>query len=275
MQITSHSAESIRAMSYNELIGLIRETNRTPGGNETVFQVARRLFINPHSNVLDIGTSTGATALEFSRLTGCSVTGIDINEQSLIEACRRASALGANRVRFERHDARALPFADASFDLVFCGNVTSLIDEGERAFAEYRRVVRFGGYVCAVPMYYVENPPADMVDDVRAAIKVPIEIKFRDDAVGFFSSPDLELYDTIDFRFHNLPEQRVIAFSEKMLRQPHLQVLSQDAQAALQEVYTRYLLLFRRNLSYMGYTIVILRRAAFQEDPVLFTSSRS
>ena len=83
--IEQYTVEQIRAMSYNELIGLVRETNRTPGGNRAIAAIARRLFVDARSTVLDIGTSTGSTALELTRLTGCAVVGIDKNEA----ACRR------------------------------------------------------------------------------------------------------------------------------------------------------------------------------------------
>ena len=47
-----------------------------------------------------------------------------------------------------------------------------------------------------------------------------------------------------------------------------------QAKQALNETYTEHLLLFRDNLAHMGFTILILRRTKFQEDPPLFTSHR-
>ena len=120
--IASYTREEIEAMSYNELIGLVRETNRTPGGNSTILYVAQRLLIGPRHTILDIGTSTGATALEFSRLTHCSVVGVDINERSLSEARRRADVLGQFRVLFERLDATSLTFPTGAFDVVLFGH---------------------------------------------------------------------------------------------------------------------------------------------------------
>ena len=75
--------EDIAAMSYNELIGLTHETNRTPGGLDTIKLVSRLLMLNSDTRILDIGTSTGHSAIEFSRLLNCPVIGIDINEMSL------------------------------------------------------------------------------------------------------------------------------------------------------------------------------------------------
>jgi SAM-dependent methyltransferase len=272
MEDLSHwTPERIRAASYNQLIGLVRETNRTPGGNDSIHRIASRIFLGPHSSVLDIGTSTGATALELSRLTSCSVVGIDVNEESLAESRRRAQQLGLTRVRFEQADARSLPFPDASFDLVFCGNVTSLIAEPERAVAEYRRVTRFGGHLAAIPMYYLDAPPAELVARVSKAIQVDIKPRFRDEATAVFSAPDFELYDALHFRFDDVPRAAVQKFVRDILSQPHLGALSAASRSALGEVYLDRMLLFRDNLALMGYTILLLRRTRFREDPVLFT----
>ena len=63
-KIENLTPEDIKAMSYNEIIGLVRETNRTPGGLNTIKTVARMLNLNNNSKILDIGTSTGHTALK-------------------------------------------------------------------------------------------------------------------------------------------------------------------------------------------------------------------
>lgn len=52
-------SEDIKKMSYNEIIGLVRETNRTPGGLNTIKEVSQKLCLNNNSKILDIGTSTG------------------------------------------------------------------------------------------------------------------------------------------------------------------------------------------------------------------------
>lgn len=39
-------------MSYNEIIGLVRETNRTPGGLKTIRTVAEKLMLNNNSKYL-------------------------------------------------------------------------------------------------------------------------------------------------------------------------------------------------------------------------------
>lgn len=270
------TAQEVNAMSYNELIGLVRETNRPPGGRRSIFDVAARCWLTSESHVLDIGTSTGSTAIEFARLVNCKAVGIDINMLSLCEATERARLHGLDpeRVRFQEADATNLPFPDGHFDLVFCGNVTSLVDDKSKALSEYRRVVKYGGYIAAIPMYYVDTPSDALVNDVRRAIQVEIPVHYRDQAVRFYAGGDLELFDAIDFRFNDVPEAEIAEFSQEILARSHLRELPAPTKQALDDQYSKYMLLFRENLRHMGYTILLLRKTRFREDRELFMGER-
>jgi SAM-dependent methyltransferase len=271
--LSTLTPEDIKRMSYNELIGVVRETNRPPGGRRSITQIANSCFLRRESRVLEIGCSTGTTAIELARLVGCEITGIDINEISLTEARGRADAHRLKNVKFEKLDATRLPFPDESFDLVFCGNVTSLVDDKDAAFREYRRVTRFGGFIAAIPMYYVETPPQPMVDRVRKAIQVNIPIAYRDDAVRFYMADDFELFDAIDFHFAKLKPEEVQSFCREILARPHLASLPTATRSTLEAIYAEQMELFRENLSHMGFTILLLRKTALKEDQELFVAS--
>lgn len=266
-------ADRIRAMSYNELIGLVRETNRPPGGLSTVAEIARAAGLRPGRRVIEIGCATGYTALELASLSGCDVTGIDLNPQSVAEAQRRAVAEHATTVRFEVADAGALPFDDASFDLIMCGNVTSLVSDRERAAAEYVRVLRPRGFLAATPMYYAETPPDALVEEVRAAIQVRIPVHYRDEALALYRGLPLAPGFAIDRRFDDIPAAQVDAFCDAILARPHLAGLDAAAREALHQVYRRHMQLFRDNLALMGFTILLLRKLPDGEDAELFTAS--
>ncbi len=77
---------------------------------------------------------------------GLDVTGIDLTS----EFCRLASELTrrvglGSRVRFETADATAMPFADASFDVVWTQHVQMNVADKRRFYAEIARVLRPGG----------------------------------------------------------------------------------------------------------------------------------
>lgn len=67
--------------------------------------------------VLDIATGGGHTALAFAPHVR-EVVATDLTEQMLVTAERFIRGRGITNVRFEWADAEALPFADASFDIV-------------------------------------------------------------------------------------------------------------------------------------------------------------
>jgi ubiquinone/menaquinone biosynthesis C-methylase UbiE len=272
MSVAEVTAEQIAGMSYNELIGLVRETNRPPGGRRTIYEIASRCMLRDRHRVLDIGTSTGATAIELAKLVGCEVIGIDINDASLAEARRRAAVHNLSTIRFQHADTTALPFPDEHFDLVMCGNVTVLVSDPASAFREYRRVLRVGGYLAATPMYYLSSPSPDLVDRVHRAVRVRLPVLDRREAVAFYDSDDFESIEQIDFRFRNLPDDEVVGFCKDLLAQPHLAALSWDARQQLERQYVESMLLFRENLSLMGFTVLIQRRTTAKEDPELFTA---
>lgn len=75
-----------------------------------------RLAVPPGSRLLDVGCGSGQLALMAAK-DGLDVTGVDIASNLIERARARAQAEGL-RVRFEEADAEALPFEDASFDVV-------------------------------------------------------------------------------------------------------------------------------------------------------------
>jgi SAM-dependent methyltransferase len=275
VQIGKLTAGEIRAMSYNQLIGLVRETNRIAGGMETIVQIASFTFLNQDKKVLEVGTSTGETALALNRLVHCQVVAVDTNEESLAEARRRAQETKVRAVEFRRGDVRELDFPDEEFDVAVCGNLVSLLNEadGPRAVDELHRVTKLGGFLAAVPMYYRQRPRAKVVGAVRKAIQAPISVCYRADALRVFERPGLERCYVRDFVFDAVSEQRVLNHVEAIMERPHLRELSGEAFEACRETYLKCMLLFRKNLRQMGFTVLLARRGDAEIDPILFTAS--
>ena len=265
----------ILEMDYNQLIGVVRETNRPPGGYQSILHIAQNTFLNEKSNVLEIGTSTGFTAIELAKLVHCKITAIDINPISIEEAKLRAKEEKvAQYIDFEKQDATKLEYPDDSFDLVFCGNVTSLISEREKALKEYLRVLKPNGVLAAIPMYYIEMPSSELLDNVRKAIKVDIIPWNKKLWFDFFVQDGFELLYSEDYKFDKILEDEVMEFSEGLLEQPHLEILDVEVKECLKEKYIKYMLIFRENLSHMGYSTIYLRKTKLKKDRELFTSKK-
>jgi ubiquinone/menaquinone biosynthesis C-methylase UbiE len=96
---------------------------------------------------LEIGSGTGYFSLNLLQLGAIqSLTATDISPGMLKRLATTAEGLGLE-VETVQTEAEELPFEDESFDLVFGHAVLHHIPDLDRAFAEFRRVLRPGGAI--------------------------------------------------------------------------------------------------------------------------------
>jgi SAM-dependent methyltransferase len=107
----------------------------------------RQLELTAESHVLDVACGSGGPALFTAQITGCPVTGIDVNESGISTARQTAAAPRLqDRVCFECADAgQPLPFPDASFDAIISIDAMNHLYNRAEVLAEWRRVLRPGG----------------------------------------------------------------------------------------------------------------------------------
>jgi cyclopropane fatty-acyl-phospholipid synthase-like methyltransferase len=98
-------------------------------GSETLAQaldahtdlVAEMAFLGSGQRVLDVGCGIAAPALRIAERFGCEITAVNISREQVRQGRRLIEERGmARRVNIARGDARALDFADASFDAIVC-----------------------------------------------------------------------------------------------------------------------------------------------------------
>lgn len=108
----------------------------------TLGLIQRARPIGPSDRILDLACGTGVVArLLRERLGGAaSIAGLDARPQLLAQA--RAAAPG---VEWADGAPTALPFADGSFELVLCRQLSQLDPELGSALGEVRRVLTPGG----------------------------------------------------------------------------------------------------------------------------------
>src|SRR6478609_6426497 len=105
---------------------------------------------------LEIGSGTGYFSLNLLQLGVIErLTATDISPGMLQRLSGTSESLGLH-AETAVTEAEELPFADESFDIVFGHAVLHHIPDLERAFAEFRRVLRPGGAVafCGEPSRY-------------------------------------------------------------------------------------------------------------------------
>jgi ubiquinone/menaquinone biosynthesis C-methylase UbiE len=106
--------------------------------------------------VLDVGCGAGYGTAELA-LTAREVTGLDVSAEAVAYAHEH---YGRENVRFEVGSATALPFEDASFDLVVAFEVIEHLENWAELLTEARRVLAPGGQlVVSTPnkLYYAES----------------------------------------------------------------------------------------------------------------------
>ncbi len=115
-------------------------------GRTATLELARAAGIDATMRVLDVGSGVGGTSRCLAQTFGCHVTGIDLTD----EYCRTAALLSQRvglqaLVDYRQGDATKLPFADASFDVVWTEHVAMNIPDKSALYREMHRVLKPGG----------------------------------------------------------------------------------------------------------------------------------
>lgn len=268
-------------ITYSEIVGLVKERNRPSGGLKTVHEVAINAFLNKTSNILEIGSNTGFTSVNLSLLTGCQVLGIDVVDNSIREATKYAQEQGVqDAVKFEKANATSLPLKDQIFDLVWASNVTSFIQDKNQAIKEYSRVLKTGGYLAFVPIYYINTPPESLLKQVEEAIGTKIDIKSRSDWMdminntGLYNDCKLELVYQKDYKYLDRTPA-LDNYIDMILSKSELAEYSEEEAAAIKNKYTYFMKLFNENLSYCGYSTFIYQKRNLLDETELFLSTEN
>jgi ubiquinone/menaquinone biosynthesis C-methylase UbiE len=104
--------------------------------------VADRLPLG--GNVLEVAPGPGYFAIELSKLGQFAITGLDIS-RSMVDIAEENAAAEGVAVDFQQGNASAMPFAEESFDFVYCAAAFKNFAEPVRALDEMHRVLRPGG----------------------------------------------------------------------------------------------------------------------------------
>ena len=134
-----------------------------------------QLGLRPGDHLLDVGSGFGRHVFECAR-RGARVVALDYaadevaDTAATLAAMAEAGEIEADRVAGAlRADARRLPFADASFDVVITSEVLEHIGDDVAAIAEMVRVLKPGGrFAATVPAWLPEVINWKLSDEYHA-----------------------------------------------------------------------------------------------------------
>src|SRR5262245_10586130 len=112
---------------------------------------------HPSDVSLDVACGPGSVVVTFAARVRQAV-GLDATEAMLDEARKLAAAKGLSNVEWHQGDAYALPFADASFDIVSCRYAFHHMQEPARTLAEMIRVCRPDGCIVVCDALASDDP---------------------------------------------------------------------------------------------------------------------
>ncbi|MEQ1680399.1 MAG: methyltransferase domain-containing protein [Nitrospira sp.] len=127
--------------------------------------------------VLDLGSGTGYPALLAAQTVGPSgnVTGIDLAEQMLEAARRKAASLKLSNITFKTGDVTTLPFEAASFDAITTRFCLMFLPEIPKAVAEIARILKPDTWVAAAVWSAPEKNPylKIPIDSIKQFVDLP------------------------------------------------------------------------------------------------------
>ena len=256
-------------LPYVTLLARLGESNRPPGGIDTIRQLIVNCHIRPETSVLHAGCNAGFSSREIARMSGCSMIGIDISAEMAAKAELIARREGIDRLRYLQADMRALPFADQQFDLTFSAGALAFVEGHRSAVDEWIRVTKPNGLIADAELYYREEAPESVRADVTRTIGVKVPNYDSDYWPRLFSGPRLEPWYDFTAPVVTYDDEAIVSYVRRLVdhKAPGVpDAVSCALEARLVETFR----IFNANLRYMNYQIIVRRRIADDAEPALY-----
>jgi SAM-dependent methyltransferase len=159
-QTGSHASFYDGMMTYSTFLGkAICRIVWNMDGEKNYSYLERALSGVPEDfagKLLEVPVGTGVLSMPVYRsLPDADITCLDYSPDMMSAAKARAERMGIGNARFVQGDVGALPFDDASFDVVLSLNGFHAFPDKEAAWRETFRVLRPGGTFCGC--FYIQG----------------------------------------------------------------------------------------------------------------------
>jgi len=161
------------------------------GGKRFTLRLANLAGLKRGMRILDAGGGLGGPARTLALEFGCHVTVVDLTG-SYVQAGERLTRLMKlhDRVIHQTGNALDLPFEDGSFDAVWTQNSGMNIEDKERLYAGFHRVIRSAGLLVTQEPMSGPNPPPHFPvmwsrDGTNHFLRTPEQMRATIEASGF------------------------------------------------------------------------------------------
>jgi demethylmenaquinone methyltransferase / 2-methoxy-6-polyprenyl-1,4-benzoquinol methylase len=127
------------------------------------------------ATILDVATGTGDLAFAMTVLKPEKISGIDIAEQMLEIARKKADRLPeGTKIRFLKGDAEKIPFSDNSFDAVTVAFGVRNYENLEKGLMEMKRVLKPGGIMMILEFSHPGKTPFKQFYRLYSRYGIPV-----------------------------------------------------------------------------------------------------
>lgn len=185
--------------------------------------------------VLDVGSGRGNHSCALAQCFGCRVVGLDLAQIHVEQGQARAVQEGvSDRVSFVQGNIEALPFEDATFDLLWSRDMLMHVPALPQALGECARVLKLAGFMLVYTTVATERMEPQEAAWLYASLglvpesmdEVPVEAAFQGAGFQMHSKEQLggELMEWVEE--HEGRASRELMRLARMLRKPeHYQEL--------------------------------------------------
>ncbi|MEW6073449.1 MAG: class I SAM-dependent methyltransferase [Planctomycetota bacterium] len=230
-----------------------------PGDDACTRAALRRLPpLPPRPRVVDVGCGPGAPTRVLARELGTIVEAVDAHRPFLVALQRAARAEGlSERILPRQADMKALPYAPASLDLIWCEGAIFVLGFAE-GLRRWRPLLCPAGLVVASEAcWFTADPPAEARDfwaEGYPEIAGEAETRRRAELAGYERLGDFRLPRAAWDEFYRTLAPRVAALAPRAEADPTV--------AGVAEETRREMEIHRRFGDCYGYTFFLLRRAS-------------
>lgn len=177
---TAHeaAAEETKRLVQNNFgaVAAAYVTSKVHAGGEDLAWLVENAALNGSERILDVATGGGHAAFALAP-HAAEVVALDLTPPMLEVAQKEAIARGLTNISYVEGDAQAMPFADATFDVVACRHAPHHFPNVQQAVSEWARVLKPGGKLLLVDLTSPEEDAADATLHEIESLRDPSHVR--------------------------------------------------------------------------------------------------